>query len=398
MKILVGGASGFIGKMLVPELGAKGAKLVLLGRDKSKLQSIFPKNEVLSYDELLDASKNADLFLNLAVLNNDQSQNSDAMDFVNAHFAADLAKSAMQGGVKRFVNVSSIHALDPNDTRPYASSKRAGVSAVDAATGGMAIHLYLPAVIGEKFAGALSPLNALPKPVSRALLGPLSALKPVLPVGELADWVMQQAMTAERHVVLTKGQRNNPYYAIIGRGLDIFASVFGLVAFSPVLLATWCLIKMQSDGPGIFAQERVGRYGRAFTCYKFRTMAVGTVQAGTHEVSGSSVTPLGSRLRRLKIDELPQLWNVLKGDMSLVGPRPCLPSQEELVKRRSDAGVLDVRPGISGLAQVNGIDMSNPQQLVEWDARYIALRGLIIDIKLILQTVRGGGRGDRVAK
>lgn len=384
--------------MLVPELSNGGAELILLGRDKSKLLSIFGNNKIFGYDDLLEVSKNADLFLNLAVLNNDQSQNSDAMDFVNANFAAHLANSAMQGGVKRFVNVSSIHALDPNDTRPYASSKRAGVSAVDAATEGRATHLYLPAVIGEKFAGALSPLNALPKPMARALLGPLSALKPVLPVSELADWVMQQGLSAERHVILTKGQRGNTFYTIASRGLDILASAFGLVAFSPVLLATWCLIKMQGDGPGVFVQERVGRYGRAFTCYKFRTMAVGTVQAGTHEVSGSSVTPLGARLRMLKIDELPQLWNVLKGDMSLIGPRPCLPSQGELVKRRSDAGVLDVRPGISGLAQVNGIDMSNPEQLVEWDARYIALRGLILDIKLILQTVRGGGRGDRVAK
>jgi lipopolysaccharide/colanic/teichoic acid biosynthesis glycosyltransferase len=398
MKIVISGASGFIGKMLVSELSHRGAEIILLGRDKRKLQSIFPKNDVFGYDELPHASRNADLFLNLAVLNNDQSKDHDFMDFVNAHFAADLARSAMQAGVKRFVNVSSIHALDPNDTRPYASSKRAGVSAVDAATGGRATHLYLPAVIGEKFSGALSPLNALPKPMARALLGPLSALKPVLPVSELADWVMQQGMSAERHVILTKGQRGNTFYTVASRGLDILASAFGLVAFCPVLLATWCLIKMQGDGPGIFAQERVGRYGRAFTCYKFRTMAVGTVQAGTHEVSGSSVTPLGSRLRRFKIDELPQLWNVLKGDMSLIGPRPCLPSQEELVKRRSDAGVLDVRPGISGLAQVNGIDMSNPEQLVEWDARYIALRGLILDIKLILQTVRGGGRGDRVAK
>jgi len=398
MRVIISGASGFIGKMLVSELSQRGAEIILLGRNKSKLQSIFPKNEVFGYDELPHASRNAGLFLNLAVLNNDQSQDSVAMHLVNAHFAADLAKSAMQGGVKRFVNVSSIHALDPNDTRTYASSKRAGVSAVDAATGGMATHLYLPAVIGEKFAGALSPLDALPKPVSRALLGPLSALKPVLPVSELADWVMQHAMTAERHIILTKGQCNNPYYATISRGLDIFASAFGLVAFFPVLLATWVIIRVQGDGPGVFAQERVGRHGRVFTCYKFRTMAVGTVQAGTHEVSGSSVTPLGSRLRRFKIDELPQLWNVLRGDMSLIGPRPCLPSQEELVKRRSDAGVLDVRPGISGLAQVNGIDMSNPEQLVEWDARYIALRGLILDIKLILQTVRGGGRGDRVAK
>ena len=398
MKIAISGASGFIGKMLVSELTQHGAELILLGRDASKLRFLFPNNKVADYDDVIASSKDADVFLNLAVLNNDQAQDYNAMNSVNADFAANLARCAMNAGVKRFVNVSSIHALDPNDLRPYASSKRAGVSAVDAATGCRATHLYLPAVIGEQFAGALWPLNALPKPVAKILLGPLSALKPILPVIELADWVMNDATTAKRHVTLTKGQHGNPYYAIASRGLDIVASALGLVTLSPVLLATWILIRLQGDGPGIFAQERVGRHGFVFTCYKFRTMAVGTVQAGTHEVSGSSVTPLGARLRRLKIDELPQLWNVLMGDMSLIGPRPCLPSQEELVKRRSDAGVLDVRPGISGLAQVNGIDMSNPEQLVEWDARYIALRGLILDIKLILQTVRGGGRGDRVAK
>jgi lipopolysaccharide/colanic/teichoic acid biosynthesis glycosyltransferase len=157
------------------------------------------------------------------------------------------------------------------------------------------------------------------------------------------------------------------------------------------------MIRLQGDGPAIFAQERIGRWGRVFTCYKFRTMAIGTVQAGTHEVSASAVTALGSRLRRWKIDELPQLWNVLLGDMSFIGPRPCLPSQTELVERRLAAGVLDVRPGISGLAQVNDVDMSNPKKLVEWDVRYIALRGLVLDMILILRTIRGGGRGDRVA-
>lgn len=398
MSIVIAGGSGFIGKMLVHELSARGMKVAVLGRNKQTLLAIFPGFEVAEYDEIQDVARDADLFLNFAVFNNDQVGDLEPMSLVNKKFAADLAKNAMDAGVKRFVNVSSIHALDPNDKRPYAVSKRAGVVAVDAVTAGRATHLYLPAVIGEQFAGALSPLNALPKPVAKALLGPLSALKPILLVSELVDWVLNDAMTSERHVTLTKGQRGNPYYAVASRGLDIAASALGLVALSPVLLATWFVIRMQGDGPGIFAQERVGRHGRTFTCYKFRTMAVGTVQAGTHEVSGSSVTPLGARLRRLKIDELPQLWNVLKGDMSLIGPRPCLPSQEELVKRRSDAGVIDVRPGISGLAQVNGIDMSNPEQLVEWDARYIALRSLILDFKLILQTVRGGGRGDRVAE
>ncbi len=115
-------------------------------------------------------------------------------------------------------------------------------------------------------------------------------------------------------------------------------------------------------------------------------------------MSSAAVTPLGGKLRRYKLDELPQLWNVLWGDMSLIGPRPCLPTQEELVRLRGQAGVLHIRPGISGLAQVAGVDMSDPARLVSWDDRYIALRGLILDIRLILQTALGAGQGDRVGK
>ena len=397
MRIVISGASGFIGQMLVPKLSQSGADLVLLGRDAARLADLFPGQMTAPYDDTEQAASGADLFLNLAVLNNDQSADIAAMTRVNADFAADLAATAMRAGVTRFVNVSSIHALDPNDARPYAASKRAGIAAVDAATGGAATHLYLPAVAGDKFAGALAPLNALPAPLARAALGPLSALKPILLIDDLADWIMTKAMTAPRHVTLTKGQAGNPAYALASRTLDLCAAIGGLVALSPVLLATWVMIRRQGDGPAIFAQARVGRHGRIFTCYKFRTMAVGTVQAGTHEVFGSAVTPFGTRLRRWKIDELPQLWNVLRGDMGMIGPRPCLPAQEELVRRRTEAGVLAVRPGISGLAQVAGIDMSDPARLVELDARYIAIRGLILDLKLILQTARGGGRGDRVA-
>lgn len=398
MKIVIAGASGFVGQMLVPALQRRGAELILLGRSVDRLQSLFPGHDFAVYDDFPNLGAGADLFLNLAVINNDKSAGDAEFARVNVDFAAELARQAVQSGAKRFINVNSIHALDYRDNRPYAASKRAGIRAVDAALGGHATHLYLPAVIGDKFAGALSPLNALPKPLARALLGPLAALKPILPVSELVDWLVNDAERAGRHVILTPGQRNNHFYAITKRAFDIGASAFGLIVASPLLVVTWVLIVRQGDGPGIFAQQRIGQKGRTFTCYKFRTMAVGTVQAGTHEVSGSSVTPLGARLRRLKIDELPQLWNVLIGEMSFIGPRPCLPSQQELVERRLAAGVLDVRPGISGLAQVNDIDMSDPAKLVEWDARYIALRGLILDLKLILRTVRGGGRGDRVAE
>ncbi|MBF9028545.1 sugar transferase [Rhodobacterales bacterium FZCC0188] len=180
--------------------------------------------------------------------------------------------------------------------------------------------------------------------------------------------------------------------------MDLAAELGGLILFALRMLILWALIRKECDGPAIFAQPRVGRGGQVFTCYKFRTMAIGMRQAGTHEVSSAAVTPLGAKLRRYNLDELPQLWNVLWGDMSLIGPRPCLPAQEELVRLRGEAGVLDIRPGISGLAQVAGVDMSDPARLVAWDARYIALRGLILDIRLILQTALGAGQGDRVGK
>ena len=396
MRIVISGASGFIGQMLVPELTQRGAELVLLGRDVAKLSAMFPQQICASYSDFESAAKGADVFVNLAVLNNDRSADRAEMLRVNAEFAAELARCAKRSGISKFINVSSIHALDPGDTRPYAESKRAGVIAVGNVLRGAESHLYLPAIVGDRFAGTLAPLNALPKGLAQAALRPLSALKPVLPVSDLGEWLVTKAKTAPNHVILTRNQGENRFYTMPSRILDLSAAGFGILLLSPLLLATWLMIRLQGDGPAIFAQVRVGRGGKLFTCYKFRTMAVGTIQAATHEVSSAAVTPLGARLRKWKIDELPQLWNVLTGDMSLIGPRPCLPSQEELVRMRAEAGVLDIRPGLSGLAQVEGIDMSEPESLVEWDRRYTALRSLVLDIKLILKTAKGGGQGDRV--
>jgi len=116
----------------------------------------------------------------------------------------------------------------------------------------------------------------------------------------------------------------------------------------------------------------------------------------THLADANAVTAFGRFLRRTKLDELPQLWNVLKGEMSLVGPRPCLFSQEELIAERSRLGVFDARPGITGLAQVNEIDMSMPKLLAETDAKMIAAMSLAAYFRYILMTVFGKGAGDRV--
>ncbi|MFL6815605.1 MAG: sugar transferase [Bradyrhizobium sp.] len=177
------------------------------------------------------------------------------------------------------------------------------------------------------------------------------------------------------------------------RALDVLACALFLAVFWPVLLLIIVAIRLQSPGKAIFAQARVGKNGRPFTCYKLRTMYSGTANLPTHQVEASAVTPFGELLRRFKIDELPQLWNVLAGDMSLVGPRPCLPSQVELADARRRLGVFEVRPGITGLAQVSGVDMSDAHRLAEIDARYVRTQSLIGDIRLIWATLSGQGVG-----
>ncbi|MDY8111181.1 sugar transferase [Fulvimarina sp. 2208YS6-2-32] len=181
------------------------------------------------------------------------------------------------------------------------------------------------------------------------------------------------------------------------RAFDILASLAGLVLTGWLIVLLALLVRRESDGPGLFRQERVGFRGRPFHCYKLRTMKRETPSGASHDTPAAFVTPLGARLRRYKLDELPQLWNVLKGEMSLVGPRPCLPMQAELIAARERHGAFSVRPGITGRAQVAGIDMSDPQRLAVIDGAYASGRSFIEDIRIIVATVLGSGRGDRVA-
>ena len=148
----------------------------------------------------------------------------------------------------------------------------------------------------------------------------------------------------------------------------------------------------------MFQQQRVGRYRKPFTLVKFRTMQLDTASFATHLADAATVTKLGHFLRRTKLDELPQLWNVLKGEMSLVGPRPCLYSQTELITERELRGVFDVRPGVTGLAQINGIDMSTPKLLAETDAFMMREMSLQAYFKYIFKTVTGSGGGDRIQR
>jgi len=178
--------------------------------------------------------------------------------------------------------------------------------------------------------------------------------------------------------------------------VDIILSLLGLIALSPLLLLVLLLSIAFQPGSPLYLQQRVGRDEKLFTLIKFRTMKPETGSVGTHDVNPAQVTAWGRFLRTFKIDELPQLWNVLKGEMSLVGPRPCLPNQTALIAARKKLSVFSVRPGITGFAQIKQIDMSTPDLLAKTDVEMIRTMSLGSYFKYIMLTVCGWGRGDRV--
>lgn len=181
------------------------------------------------------------------------------------------------------------------------------------------------------------------------------------------------------------------------RLFDLLFAIFGIIFFMPVFLVIFILCFLDTGSP-IFIQERVGKYKKPFKLIKFRTMAVDTASVATHLSNESSITKLGRFLRNSKLDELPQLINVLFGSMSLVGPRPSLYSQIEVIEEREKRGVLSFVPGITGLSQINEIDMSTPVELAIKDAEMLESLTFSDYFKYIFATVGGKGQGDRIKK
>lgn len=401
MKAVITGATGFVGRRLVPLISADGADLLLAGRDAGRLSECFPVHETCDYDSLPERAVGYGTLVHLAVANNDSGLTEAEFFEANVELLERLTACAVQAGVPRFVNVSSVHALDDRNQSAYARSKREGARQLAAVPGLGSVTVYLPLVHGDGWSGKLGFLNRLPGPFARSLFRILQALKATVHISRLADLVKKtdQAIPSPGNLILSDGQRDNPVFQGTKRLIDLIFAISILVFFWWLLALVWIAIRLHSPGPGLFRQTRVGRGGRPFTCYKFRTMKQGTAQAGTHEVSAVAVTDgLGSLLRRSKLDELPQILNILRDEISLVGPRPCLPVQVELVEARRRRGVLEVKPGITGLAQIEGIDMSDPDRLARRDADYVALQSLTLDLGILIATGLGRGQGDKIIK
>jgi O-antigen biosynthesis protein WbqP len=172
------------------------------------------------------------------------------------------------------------------------------------------------------------------------------------------------------------------------RILDLALTLFaGLILLLPLIWVA-IAVKMTSKGPVLYWSDRVGRNNHIFKMPKFRSMQVGTPAVATHLLSNPDfyLTPIGSFLRKSSIDELPQLWSILKGDMSFVGPRPALFNQQDLIELRTQAGVHRLSPGLTGWAQVNGRDELPIPEKVALDVEYLHQQSLILDIKIIFMT------------
>lgn len=178
------------------------------------------------------------------------------------------------------------------------------------------------------------------------------------------------------------------------RAFDVMVSLALIPVALPLTIVALIAIRLESPGSPLFVQTRVGRHRKPFRLYKLRTMARATKDLPSHSVDPIQITRVGRFMRRTKLDELPQLLNVLGGTMSLVGPRPCLPSQIELISERHARGLYEVRPGITGAAQIVGIDMSKPELLARTEAEYYPCATLTSDLAILVRTFVGAGRGD----
>ena len=179
------------------------------------------------------------------------------------------------------------------------------------------------------------------------------------------------------------------------RLVDFIAALIGIIVLSPFILLIAIILFLEHRKP-FFIQKRVGKNRVEFTLIKFRSMSPKAANLPTHEISADLITKTGKFIRATKLDEIPQLWNVLKGEMSLVGPRPCLPTQDELINERQALGVFKLRPGITGPAQVKNIDMSTPKKLALEDSQMVDNLTLGSYLKYVLMTVTGSGQGDKV--
>ena len=360
---------------------------MLVSRNPKNVAQVFRHPNSVGLSQWGSLAQDYDLFLHLAAVNNDGEGSFREYESVNKTLSGQFAEIAEKAGIRRFVYVSSWHALIPQISSPYAVTKRAGEEAARLQIGQGLETIYLGLVHGTEIPKRFSFLVGAPEKGFGQIFGVLSAIKPTTSVDLLVEHI-ERPSPPERGVAqtLTDGVSNNTWYKIWSIALNSLF-VFAVVLLLPALALIWLAIVIEDGRPGIFRQARDDGKGGVFWCYKFRTMRLDAEDLPSHQIQSQLVTRVGRILRRLKLDELPQVLNVIRREMNLVGPRPCLTTQSDVLDARFHAGVKHFVPGITGWSQVNGIDMSDARQLASNDQTYLKLQSIWLDFKILLWTV-----------
>ncbi len=400
--IVVAGATGVVGTQLVKELSIdESAEIRLLSRSPKQAMLKAPATaKAFGYDEIDQAVAGADVVFHLAARNNDQPGSASDFERDNCELTERIASAAKRANVRLFVFATTTKALAPTMQDPYGYSKAVAETRLAAlADESFGVHFVrLAPVYGPGSRGKVKLLLRVPPSFRRPIAAALRSAIAIVSVERAAEGLLSVAADDEPLEELCLSDplgKVSLYRLFVGLVNAGFVLAVPTVLLVPTVVSA-AAVATTSKGGVFFKQGRVGTNQQVFECLKFRTMRTGTPIRGTHEVSGSYVTKVGAMLRRFKLDELPQVVNILRREVNVVGPRPCLPNQTELVAERERYGVFRVRPGITGFAQVAGVDMSEPRRLAIYDHRYAAFRSIVWDLLIAMRTVRGGGFGDPI--
>jgi len=383
MRVVISGEIGVAGQQIIRRLNELGHAPSLVGSNPDWLGQLFPQLTALDYGSPAIADLGYDIWVHLIVPEREGGANL----VEGAERAARAAQKTDLAGAGRFICLSSISTLSENHSTEAQQMRLAEAALREIWAGDLEV-VYVPAITDRTGGSTL-----------RSNLA--KAFSPSVRANELvAALISRQEGTyiSTGARVVVDPQDANPVFRFAKRTIDLVLAIGILVCLWWAMIIVWAAVRLQSPGPGIYRQPRVGRDGRTFTCLKFRTMVLSTPDKGTHEISDTAVTRLGRILRSTKLDELPQIFNVIRNEMTFVGPRPSLPSQFDIVTEREKRGILRVKPGITGLSQIKHIDMSDAVRLAECDYRYLALQSLKLDFQIMLATLVGQGSGDRTQK
>jgi lipopolysaccharide/colanic/teichoic acid biosynthesis glycosyltransferase len=393
LKIILIGGTGFVGSQLAPSLVKRGHSVSVTSRNPDPTRYIFDS------ENWGDAADSADVLVLLSVINNDVEHSMENIRAVNVDLPLKLLDIVSKNPNQRLLLFGSDLANGGGRSSVYTQTKAEMAAKLDLQAASAATVLILSPVHGDRFVKKLAFVDYLPLPLRSIVVLIIGAFRPLTHIDCIADAIEDLAFNTAApttFITVVDDQSKNPFYNITTRVFDLCFASSVLILFGWLMIIIALLVAATSPGPAVFRQQRIGRHGHVFVCFKFRTMNIDTPNVATHNVSGDATTKIGKYLRRWKLDELPQIFNIFNNQMSLVGPRPCLPSQHDLIAARQRLSVLKAKPGVTGWSQIKGVDMSDPTELARIDAEYYARRSIPLYLKIVFLTFIGKGQGDRV--